>query len=563
MAATILALGSYLIYPIVILILTSFNTARDVMVGPTQWGLSNWTTAWDRPNIIGSLGNSVMIWFLVAIIAVPVAVAISLVLARTNIPCSHGLEFMFWIAFIFPGISSTFGWMILLDPDWGFINRALEWLPFIDKGPFNIYSIPGIVWARLMADGIAFKVILLTPAFRNMDRALEESARVSGASNLRTVTKVTLPVMAPSIVLVVSLQLIRMFQGFEVEYLLGARWGFYVYSTSIYQLVRGVDIPQYADAVVLASITALIIAVIVPVQHWVIGRRSHTTVQGSFKPGLIDLGRCKWPTFGAIVTLLSALTVLPTAVLVVGSFMSRVGFFNATPTWTLDHWTFVLGSPEFLDALRTTLILSLTAGIVSPILFSLLAYMIVRTEWRGRRILDMLIWGSASMPGILVGLGLLLMFLRTPGLRHLFGTIWALIIVVIVAGVTTGVNVLKGVLVQVGASLEEAGRVSGAGWWRTYTRIVIPVLMPTMVLVGMLNFVLAAGMTSSIILLASRETTTLSILALEWGSGALDEFEAAGIIGLITTVLTLSAALPLRYLALRMGVRHDRTRSGR
>jgi len=79
---------------------------------------------------------------------------------------------------------------------------------------------------------------------------------------------------------------------------------------------------------------------------------------------------------------------VPTIVVVVGSFMSRVGFFEATPTWTLKHWQLVFTDAGILKALGTTLILATTAGIVSPILFSLLAYMIVRTHWWGRTILD-------------------------------------------------------------------------------------------------------------------------------------------------------------------------------
>jgi iron(III) transport system permease protein len=218
----------------------------------------------------------------------------------------------------------------------------------------------------------------------------------------------------------------------------------------------------------------------------------------------------------------------------------------------------VFANPQFQDAVVTTVILSVVAGVVSPIIFSLLAYVIVRTNQRGRGLLDGIIWASAALPGILVGLGLLLMFLTTPFLRPLFGTLWVLIIVVAVAGVTTGVNVLKGVMVQLGASLEEAGRVSGAGWIRTYFQIVIPVLMPTMVLIGMLAFVSAANTTSTIVLLASRQTTTLSLLALQYGAAG-SRLEEAGIISLAIMVLTLSIALPFRILARRLGVRHDMT----
>ena len=557
MAATILVIGGYLVFPILILLVLSFNTARDILVGPAVWGLSNWTDAWDHPLLLRSLWNSFTVWFLVAIISFPIGTAIALILARTRVPFSHGLEVLFWVAFIFPTISSTLGWIMLMTPGWGFLNKAVEMLPFVDKGPFNIYSLPGIIWARLMADGIAFKVILLTPAFRNMDAALEEAARVSGASSLRTMLRVTLPVMIGPIVLVLALQLIRVFQGFETEFLLGARWNFFVYSTLIFRLVGGEAIPQYGSAIVLASLTFLIIALVVPFQRWVLGRKSYTTVVGTFKPGLIDLGRWRWATFGAIAFLIFILTALPTLVLIVGSFMSRVGFFNTTEVWTFRHWEFVLSNHAFIKALRTTVILAVTAAFASPILFSVLAYMIVRTRWRGRALMDSIIWGSAAIPGILAGLGLLLMFLLTPGLKFLFATIWPLIIVVIIGGNTTGVNVFKGVLVQLGQDLEEAGRVSGAGWLRTYFRIVIPVLMPTMVLIGLLNFVSAAGVTSSIILLASRDTKTLSILTLELASGGSARLEAAGIISLIIMMISMGIALPLRAWALRMGIRHD------
>lgn len=557
MALTLLVLGVYIVLPIVILLVMSFNVAADVFLGPPQWGLDNWTRAWERRTVLVALWNSFFIWFLVAAIAFPASIAISLVLARTRIPFSHGLEYMFWVAYMFPSLSSTIGWIMMLDPDTGFLNQALKALPFVEQAPFNIYSVPGIVWAKLMGDGIAFKVMLLTPAFRNMDAALEEAARVSGSSKLWSMMRITLPMMISPIVLILSLQLIRIFQGFETEQLLGPRWGFYVYSTLIYRLIRS-DTPQYGEAVVLASITFLIIACVVPFQRWIIHRRDYTTITSSFRPGLTDLGRWRLVIFGLIVGLLTLLVVVPTITVVVGSFMSRVGFFEATPTWTLKHWQLVFTDAGILKALVTTIVLAVTAGICSPIIFSLLAYIIVRTRLRGRTFLDSIIWGSAAIPGILSGLGLLIMFLIVPGLSWLYGSIWALILVVILTGKTTGVNVMKGVFVQLGKDMEESARVSGAGWIRTYFRVVIPVLMPTMVLIGVLNFVAAAGSTSSIILLASRDTNTLSLLVLQLADSAVGRREAAGIVSLIIMVMTLGIAWIARAYGFRVGVPGER-----
>ena len=236
--------------------------------------------------------------------------------------------------------------------------------------------------------------------------------------------------------------------------------------------------------------------------------------------------------------------------------MSRTGFFNVTPLFTLKHWEFVWTDPVFLTALKTTLILASTAAILSPILFSLIAYILVRTLWPGRWILDWIIWVSAAVPGILSGLGLLMIFLGTPGLAFLYGTIAALIIVVILQGNTTGVNISKGAIIQVGSDLEEASRVSGAGAIRTYFKIWLPLLMPTLILLGVLNFVIAASATSSVILLASRDTITMSILALQLASGAFARMEEASIVTLHVSVITLAIGIVARRWGLTVGIRH-------
>jgi iron(III) transport system permease protein len=404
-----------------------------------------------------------------------------------------------------------------------------------------------------MGHGISIKVMLLTPAFRNMDATLEEAARVGGAGNLRTLFKVTLPLMVAPMIMVFALQLLRVFQSFETEYLLGLPFGFYVYSTKIYALVRD-PVPNYGEATVLASITLLMIAVIIPLQRWILERRRYTTITGSFRPGLIDLGKWNYGLFGLIAMLLALLTVGPLAILVLGSFMQRIGYFVLG--FTVDHWRLVLTDPVFIKALRTTVVLAGSAAILSPLLFSVLAYILVRTRLPGRGVLDLMIWSSGAIPGILAGLGLLWVFIGTPLLNFLFGTIWALIIVVILQGKTTGVNIMKGVFVQVGADMEEAARVAGAGWMRTYFRIWLPLLMPTLILLAVMNFVGAAGATSSIILLASRNTMTLSLMALELSTTAVSNREAASIISIFIIVFTVAGALLVRSLGRRFGIQH-------
>ncbi len=546
MAVVLLLLGFYLIWPALLLVINSFDAGRDWFVGERQWGLQHWRDAWSTPGLLVSLGNSIMIWAFVVGISFPIAVVISWVLARTNIPFSRSIEFLFWVSFMMPGIATTIVWITLLDPDIGLINVGLEKLPFINDSPFNIFSVPGIVWAHLMANGISIKVILLTPAFRNMDATMEE---VSGTSNILTMMRVTLPLMISPMALVFGLQLLYIFQSFETEFLLGLPFDFYVHSTKIFELARQLD---YGVATVLASLTLLVIAVIIPVQRWIIQRHRYTSITGSFKPGLIDLGPWRLPAFGFIGFLIVLLAIGPAILLLFGSFMTKWGHFSlaSSYTYTLEHWQLVLTDNVFLRALRTTLILSITAAILGPLLFSLVAYILVRTRWAGRWALDLIIWGSAAIPGVLSGFGLLWLFLGTPLFSALYGTIYALLLVVIIQGTTTGTNIMKGAFVQIGADMGEAAPVAGAGWISTYFRIWIPLLMPTLLLLATLNFVIAAGTISSIIMLASRDTVTLSVLALEFA--ATGRLEQAGIVSLFIILPTVGLATVARAFGLRL-----------
>ena len=157
---------------------------------------------------------------------------------------------------------------------------------------------------------------------------------------------------------------------------------------------------------------------------------------------------------------------------------------------------------------------------------------------------------------MLTGLGLLLVVLWTPGLNLLYGTIWILIVVIVIQGNTTGVNLSKAAIVQIGFDMEEAARVSGAGWLRTYFSVWIPLLLPTLALLAMMNFTIAAGTTSSIILLASRETTTMSILILQLLLPEEGSREPAAAAQIVLGAITLTLAIVARRYGVKFGVRH-------
>ena len=556
MAALVPVLGFFLIYPILLILILSFNESQYIWFGERVWGFENWRYAWEQPRIFEALGNTVMIWALVVGISFPIATIIAWGLARTNIPFSHGFEVMFWVSFMMPGLATTLAWMTLLDPRIGLINKVLELLPFVQEGPFNIFSVPGIVWAHLMANGISTKVMLLTPAFRNMDATMEEAARVSGASNFATLVRVTLPVMISPMVLIFSLQMLRIFSGFEIEFLLGIPIGFYVYSTLIVQMIQQNAPPLYGEATVLASLTLLAVAVVIPLQRWVVSRRRYTTITGAFRPGLIDLRQWRFVAFGGMTALIAGLTVLPFLTLVVGSFMNRAGYFNINPVFSLEHWRFVLADNLFWVGLQTTLTISVVAAFGSPLLFVLIAYILVRTRWRGRVLLDFIIWGSAAIPGVLSGLGLLMIFLGTPGLSFPLRQ-------------PMGVDHRRRARRKHdrGEPQQGSNPAGRSGDRRGSFRLrggmdenVLPNHDSDSDADAHLarddELHLSRRATSTVILLASRETMTLSLVALEYVAVSPSLYEEANIMGIFMMTFTTVLVLLARWRGLKMSVRH-------
>lgn len=549
MTALVAAMAFYVLYPLLLILLNSFNVSP---VGEAEvFGLEAWEEAFADPEIVESLWNTIRVSLTLLLISFPLATFIAWLLGRTNIPFAGGFEFLFWLSFLMPTLATTFGWIALLDPSSGLINKLLAEVPFLNGLKFDIYSFWGIIWAHLMANGLSTKVMLLTPTFRRMDSTLEEAGRISGTNTIMTMLRITVPVMTPILVVVFLLALVRMFSTFEIELLLGVPWGFYVYSTKIVDLARQVP-PLLNQAAALGSLTLIFLAAFIPLQRWLITRRNFTTVTGQFKPRLVDLGRWKIPATVFVALVVTLLVIVPVLSTVGSSFMVHFGAFNLPETWTLDYWREALANPDLIRALSNTLIVASSAAVVGPLVFSLVAYILVRTHLPGRASLDAICWIPSAIPGVLSGLGILWLILGTAVFRPLYGSLTLLVLVSILGGMTLSTQILKANFIQMGKDLEEAARTSGAGFWRTYFKVVLPVMAQTMILVAMIKFMFAAEHTSSIILLATSDTMTLSLLTLE--QVAYGYYEQASVSILLIVLLTVGFGLLGRLCGLRVGL---------
>jgi iron(III) transport system permease protein len=536
--------------PTLIIIINSFSVGG--MGRPSSWGLDGWRLALSDPTMLGSIWNSVRLLLAIQVISLPVSIAIAWLLGRTDLPGRGTFEFMFWVAFFVPSLSVTLGWIMLLDPQSGIVNRILMSLPFIDGPIFNIYSFWGVVWTHLATSSISVKVMLLTPAFRNIDSSHEEVARICGATKLQTLFRVVIPLIFPAILIVVVLATIRAMQNFEIELVLGPPFRFYVYGTKIYTMIAQ-EPPQFGGATALATMGLLIIAPLILMQRWLIGRKDYTSVTGRIRLSPTKLGVWRWLAFTVVFILVLVLTVIPIAFLIIASFMKLFGFFAINPPFTTDHWHAVIRGEEFTAAIVSTLKMAIGAAAGAIVLCSLVAYFTVRSRYPGRSLLDFLSWLPFALPGILLGLGLLNVFLGIPMLRFLYGSITLLVIATVIGSMTLGTQILKTNLIQLGHDLEEAARTAGANWWTTFRAIVAPILIPTLILVGVLNFISAARDISSVALLASHDTRTLSLLQLDYMVEG--RWEAAAVISVIVVALTTGIAFLARFLGLKLGIK--------
>jgi len=550
MASLLLVVGFLVLTPLVLMILNSFQTARPGQ--PILWGVDGWVKAFTTPGIVKAMTNTFTLAITRQAIALVLGCFFAWLIARTDIPMKGFLEFFFWLSFFLPALPEAMGWILLLDPKYGLLNQGLMGLGILSQPVFNIYSFWGIVWAHL-GGSVSVKVMLLTPAFRNLDAALEESSRISGASGWRTFFNIIVPVMMPAILVTTILGIIRSLEAFEIELLLGTPIGLQVYSTKIHELVTW-EPPQFAPAMALSTIFLGLLLLMVALQRRHIGKRIYTTLTGrgfSIRP--THLGRWRMPAFALVLAFALFVTLVPTALLLTGTFMKLFGFFYIAEPWTLENWRATLNDPVLLRSLWNTLAIGLGSGVIGVLFYSLIAYVVVRTRHRGRWLLDFLSWLPWSIPGILLGMALLWTFLQTKIFLPIYGTIYLLMIAMVIKSMPFGAQMIKSVLLQLGNDLEEASKVCGGTWLDTFRRVILPLTMPALITVGLVGFISAARDISTVVLLGSGKSRTLSLLMLVFAAGA--EFEKATVVAVLIVALVVVAALIARALGGQVGVR--------
>lgn len=410
----------------------------------------------------------------------------------------------------------------------------------MDTSPFNIYSRAGIIWVM----GIfwaPYIYLFMIGLFQKMDPALEEAARISGASMFQTIKSVTLPLVLPGILFSLVIVFVISIGAFAVPAALGLPVGINVLAAEIWEVVNRYP-GDYNLASALSMITLLICVLLIYVQRKIILPREFITVTGKgYRPALIDLGKWKYATLAFNFSYLFIGVILPLAVLVTVSLHKLWKGKLDFKSLTLDNYSFILTQyPTAKMAIWNSLTLGAVGATIGMLLCIVLVSILVRSKAKGRGALDFITSVPIGIPGIVLAMGILLAYIKTP----LYGTLWVMGLAYITHFLPIGMRNTNAIFLAISPELEESSRTCGASWMATLKNISVPLMKSGLIGGWLILFLIFTKEINSSILLFSSGNEVMSIVLFQ----LLEEYDASVIAayGCILTSILLTAVWIVR-----------------
>ena len=540
------------VIPLGFLLWQSFRTPQTA-AAEAVFTLENYAAAYGSSDTLSLFWTSLQFASGTAVFAFAIGATLAWMNERTNTPFKSVFFALSLIPLVIPSILFTVAWILLASPQIGIINLVLQGWLGLEEPPFDVYSLAGMIWV----DGLHYSpmaFLLMSAAFRAMDPSLEESATMSGASVLQVVRRVTLRLTWPAIVATILILFVRAIESFEVPALLGLPGGIVVFTAAIYQAVH-----RYPSQVGLASAYAVALLVITTIGVYFVSRLSgqgskYATMTGKgFRPRLIDLGGWRWLAASLFGGYFALIVVLPFAVLLWSSFQRfyAVPSMEALQNLTLDPYRFILDYPNLARSVRNSLFLSFTAATVVMLVASVICWIVVKTKYPARWLLDNVASLPIVFPGLVLGLSIMIFYLNVD--IGIYGTIWIMLIAYITRFMPYGLRYSTTSMVQIHKELEESAAMCGASWLTTFRRIVLPLLKPGLLAGWIYVMIVSIRELSTSILLYSPDTQVISIVIWElWENGQYVELSALGVLFIISLFMLVMAA---QWLGRKYGIR--------
>lgn len=535
----IVVVGYFALVPLAYLLWGSFLGGAGTLT------LEHFRAAYTGAFDLGTLSlNSVLFAVGATTLSVTIGTGLAYLNVRTDVPFKPLVFAASLVPLIIPGILHTIAWILLLSPNIGLINVALE--PLFGEATFDIFSLYGMVLVHgLHLSPLVF--LLMYGAFKSMDPSLEESALLSGARRSTVLRRITLPLVKPALYAAILIMMVEGLNSFEVPALLGIPAGIWVFTSRIWSVLN--DFPvEYGQAGAYALSLLFITTIGVFWQSRLSrrGKQFQTVTGKGFRPHFVQLGAWKWPAMGGVLLYFFLAVVLPTLVLVYTSTQPfySVPSVESLSNMSLENYTYVLQRPQSLRALQNSFMLGIGSATAVMLFMAIIAWIVVRTKLPGRWLLDNMAFLPLTIPGLVMGVALLFVYLRFP--IPIYGSIWILAIAYFTRYMPYGLRYASSSMYQISGELEESAQTSGATWWKTFRRITLPLLVPGL-LAGWIYIVLVSVRElSSSILLYSPGDEVLSIVIWEmWENGQFTQLAALGVIMIFLLVVLVAAAYKL------------------
>ena len=457
-----------------------YGSVMDAPLGvPGHFTLQNYVKAYGDSEAYPLLLNSFIFGLGAAGLSVIFALALAWITIRTNAPFRRLFELTAIIPNILPPILVSISWVMLLNPSNGLINGLFVKILGLEKGPFNIYSMAGLIFVEaLILTPLAF--LIIAAALKSMDPSLEESAKTLGSGELGVMSRITFPLMRPAILAAATLNFVRAVESFDTPAIIALPARIEVFTTKIWREALG-SFPTNHNLAATYGVGILMVALLFVYlyRRFTSQVESFSTVTGKgFRPHQIDLGSWKYLASAVAFLLLLLLVVLPILVLLLVAILP----YYHVPTWqtwsnlTLDHFRYIWATPRVHRAFANSLFLALLGATVCMLLASLASYITVRTKLAGRGILEGLVFIPWAFPGTALALGLLWAYIDFP--IPVYATIWIILIAYVTRFLPYGMRAVSSTIIQVHKELEEASIACGAGFLATFRRVLIPMMRP-------------------------------------------------------------------------------------
>ena len=554
-----LSIGAVLAYlvviPIALMLLSS--------VRPGGFPLDAGLTLRHYAAVYGDPGFPALLWATLefgigsSVVALVVGLGLAWLIERTDLPARNSFRVLILLPMATPPLLMAISWAMLLSPRAGFVNQILTDVFALPSAPFNIYSMPGLIFVQ----GLAFvptAYLILAPAFRNFDPSFEEAALTSGAGTWRLIRRILLPVLWPSILSAAVFLLMVSLVVFDVPGTLGTPAHIVVLSTRVYYLVSDSPggMPLYGRVGALAALFLVLLLALAWAYHrlTVQAQRYRTVTGKAFRPRAMHLGRARPAAVGAVTVYFVLSVAAPLAALVWMSLMpyqTRISW-PALRLATFDNYRDFLTNDRVVASVAHSATIAVSAATAVTLLALLVSWLTIRLKAPGSRVLDVLAFAPVAIPGVMIGVALVYVYLTLNGFIPIYGTIWIIAVAYVTQYLPFGSRTMSGVMLQLHPELEEAALTSGAGRLRILWRITLPLMWPAAAAVWIWVAAHALRELSSALMLQGRGNNVVPTLLWDYWSGGEPTRAAAVGVGL---TLALVLILGLWQAASRRGTK--------